>query len=134
MENLRADAKLIARCGLYCGACRKFLRGSCPGCAQNSRASWCKVRNCCQEHGYTSCANCEFHSDPGTCHTFNNLIAKLFGLVFNSNRAACIAKLRVLGPDGYAEFMAFRKCQSLPRRGAISLSFRWRYRQNACFV
>jgi len=117
MEAIRSDPKLIARCGLYCGSCRRFVKGSCPGCAQNSRASWCKVRTCCQEHGYASCAECETHPDPRTCKKFDNAIAKLFGLFFNSNRAACVDMIREIGPVGYAEFMALRRLQSLPRRG-----------------
>jgi len=117
MEAIRTDPKLIARCGLYCGACRRFLKGSCPGCHENAKAGWCKVRSCCQEHGYASCASCETHQDPLACRKFDNVIAKLFGLIFKSNRAACVAKLRALGPDGYAAFMATRRLQSLPRRG-----------------
>ncbi len=117
MDTIRADIDLIAHCGLYCGACPKFLKGRCPGCRQNSKASWCKVRSCCQEHGYATCADCGTHEDPRTCRKFDNAIAKLFGLVFNSNRAACIAKIRLLGPLPYAEFMASHRLQSLPRRG-----------------
>jgi len=117
MEAIRNDPNLIARCGLYCGACRRFLKGSCPGCHQNAKAGWCKVRSCCQEHGYASCADCETRQDPRACGKFNNVIAKLFGLVFNSNRAACVDKIRALGPEQYAAFMSGRRLQSLPRRG-----------------
>jgi hypothetical protein len=117
MEAIRVDTSSIARCGLYCGACRRFLKGSCPGCHQNAKAGWCKVRSCCQEHDYASCANCEEHQDPRDCRKFNNVIAKLFGLLFNSNRAGCVDKIRALGPEQYAAFMAARRLQSLPGRG-----------------
>jgi hypothetical protein len=118
MEAIRTDVALIARCGLYCGACRRLLKGSCPGCHQNTKAGWCKVRSCCQERGYGSCAGCATHPDPRACRKFNNPIAKVFGLVFNSNRAACVDKIRALGPEAYAAFMASRRRQSMPRRGS----------------
>jgi hypothetical protein len=117
MEDVRTDPQLIARCGLYCGACGRFRKGRCPGCSENTKASWCKVRSCCGEHGYASCAECATPKDPRACRKFNNLIARLFGLVFNSDRAVCIERIRRLGPDGYAAFMATHRLQSLPRRG-----------------
>jgi hypothetical protein len=116
-EDIRIDPKLIARCGLYCGACGKFQRRLCPGCEQNSKANWCKLRSCCNDAGYGSCADCKLMEDPRACPKFNNLIAKVFGLIFNSDRAACIVKLKQLGPAEYAVFMASHRLQSLPRRG-----------------
>ena len=32
MKNIKADKAMIAVCGLYCGACRKYLMDKCPGC------------------------------------------------------------------------------------------------------
>jgi hypothetical protein len=115
--DIRVDPALIARCGLYCGACRKLLAGRCPGCRENARATWCKVRSCCAERGFSSCADCGAPPDPRDCRKFNNPVARLFGLVFNSNRAACVARIRELGPERYAAEMASRRLQSLPRRG-----------------
>ncbi len=117
VTEARADRNLIARCGLYCGACGKFTKGKCPGCAENTKASWCKVRSCCGERGYASCADCTSPKDPRACAKFNNPIARLFGVIFNSDRAACIGKIREIGPEGYAAFMAARGLQALPRRG-----------------
>lgn len=117
MEDIRIDPNLIARCGLYCGACGKFKKGSCPGCRENTKASWCKVRSCCNDSGYSSCADCANPRDPSDCRKFNNVIANLFGLVFNSNRNACITKIRELGPEKYAAYMAAHRLVSLPRRG-----------------
>ncbi len=113
---LEPKAELVARCGLYCGACGRYLKGRCPGCRENAKAGWCKVRSCCAEHSYASCADCTEHLDPAGCARFDNFIARLFGLVFNSNRRACVLKIRELGPQGYAAFMAAERRQSLPRR------------------
>ena len=40
MENLtyQPSAEHVAACGLYCGACRKFVKGQCPGCKANTKA------------------------------------------------------------------------------------------------
>ncbi len=111
-----ADPSLIAACGLYCGACRRQRSGKCPGCRDNVKASWCGVRKCCLEKGIPTCAQCQAHPDPSSCPTFNNFMGKVFGLLFNSNRQACIQRLRELGPDAYAAAMAAEGRQTLPRR------------------
>lgn len=116
MPGLVPDPNLVAHCGLYCGACRKHLAGKCPGCRLNEKATWCTVRSCCREHQYGSCADCTQCHDPNQCGKFNNFIAKLFGLVFNSNRRACIEQIRELGPEGHAARMAAAKRHSLPRK------------------
>jgi len=115
MKEITTDSKLVAYCGLYCGACRAYLKGRCPGCHENARATWCKIRSCCAENAYQSCSDCKQFSDPGQCAKFDNLLAKIFGLIFNSNRRACILKIRELGVEGYAAHMAELRRQSLPR-------------------
>ena len=115
-REVTVDLSLVAYCGLYCGACGAYLKGRCPGCHENQKASWCKVRGCCVEHSYRTCADCTTHPDPKTCAHFDSFISKLIGLLLNSNRAACIAKVRELGPEGYAAFMAEARRQTLPRR------------------
>ena len=64
MENLtyQPDAAYVAACGLYCGACRKFVKEQCPGCWENKKADWCKIRACNIEHNYKSCADCTISS------------------------------------------------------------------------
>ena len=116
MREIVVDRNLVAYCGLYCGACGSYLKGRCPGCHENVKAKWCRIRTCCGEHAFASCADCKEFTDPNDCAKFNNLIAKVFGLVFNSNRQACVLKIRELGLDGYATLMAQKKRQSLPRR------------------
>lgn len=117
MDSIVADKNLVAFCGLYCGACRSRRKGKCPGCHDNERAGWCKIRVCCKEHGLGSCAECREHADPMQCAKFNNFVSKIFAVLLNSNRGACIAKIRELGLDGYAQHMARIERQSLPRRG-----------------
>ncbi|HKJ91629.1 MAG TPA: DUF3795 domain-containing protein, partial [Longimicrobiales bacterium] len=116
MKEITVDRELVAYCGLYCGACRSYLKGRCPGCHENVKAKWCGIRTCAGERGYATCAECTEFADPNDCRTFNNPIARVFGFVFNSDRRACVLQVRELGVEGHAAFMAGRGRQSLPRR------------------
>lgn len=115
MPAIQAIPELVARCGLYCGACKAYLSEKCKGCSQNSKATWCKVRTCCTQHQFKSCAECAEFPDPRACLKFNNMISKLFGLVFNSDRAACIAQIKRLGLEGHAAAMAKSGRHSIKR-------------------
>ena len=75
MEQIDADVNLVARCGLYCGACGAHRKGRCPGCQQNHKAAWCKVRSCCHANHYAYCADCTEYPNPRDCPKFNNIIA-----------------------------------------------------------
>lgn len=105
----------IAACGLYCGMCRKFISGKCPGCRENAGASWCKVRACCIGNGYASCADCTVTS-PEECGKFNNFISKIFAFIFGSDRKACIRRIKETGYEGYAHEMEEKKNMTIKRR------------------
>lgn len=115
MPDIVTDPGLVARCGLYCGACTSYLKGRCPGCHQNTKATWCKVRACCNEHGWATCAACSEHPDPKTCPKFHNVVSRIIGFVLRSDRSACIERIRVLGVGDYAAEMAARGARTLPR-------------------
>jgi hypothetical protein len=110
-----ADAELVARCGLYCGACRAYLRGRCGGCHNAPMFARCPVRKCCLANNYASCAECQTYSDPRDCGKFNNFISKLFGLIFRSDRSACIAQIRDKGLQAHAKIMATNRTQTIRR-------------------
>jgi hypothetical protein len=116
MREIPDRVELVACCGLYCGACRAYLRKKCDGCLTNERAAWCKIRKCCLENHLSSCAECAEVADPRRCQKFTNLISKLFAFVFRSDRAACIDQIRRLGRLEHAKSMASQKLQSI-RRG-----------------
>ena len=113
-KEIVADKSLVAFCGLYCGACRSYLSGKCPGCRENAKATWCKVRSCNMENNFQSCADCTT-TELKACSKYNSFIAKAFGFVFNSDRAACIEQIKVLGYDGFAMEMSAGKRQTIPR-------------------
>lgn len=113
MKEVVANTYLVAYCGLYCGACKRYLTGSCPGCHENSKASWCKIRSCNIEKGYNSCADCKEFANPMECRKFNNFMSKIFALIFKSDRAACIEKIKATGMEEFARFMAENRLQSI---------------------
>ncbi len=106
MRKIVADAGLVAFCGLYCGACGAYLKERCPGCRENKKAAWCKIRLCGQDNGYATCADCTYFNDVNDCGKFNNIISRFFALVFRSNRKACIAQIRDRGIEEHAVVMA----------------------------
>ena len=115
MKEVQSNPDLVAYCGLYCGACRSYLREKCPGCHENEKAGWCKIRVCCIDNQYLSCADCKDYDNPQDCKQFGNFMAKLFSLIFRSNRPACIHQIKELGIQGHADNMAETKRQSIKR-------------------
>lgn len=115
MKEIVSDPALVAYCGLYCGACKRYLGDKCPGCRENHKAKWCKLRMCCIGNTYGSCADCTEFPDPMACRKFNNFMSKIFGFIFRSDRAACIGQIREVGIEGYAERMSELKIHSIKR-------------------
>jgi len=115
VKDIISDPNLVAYCGLYCGACREYLRDRCPGCHDNQTAPWCKIRSCCRENQFATCADCREFPNPNDCRKFNNWVAKVFGFIFRSDRPACIRQIRELGVAGHAEEMTRQKRHSIKR-------------------
>lgn len=115
MKELESNPGLVAYCGLYCGACKSFLKERCKSCHDNQKATWCKVRLCCIKNHYLSCADCKEFTDPRNCRLFNNFLSKAFGFIFRSDRAACIAQIRKIGVQAHADKMAEQGLQSVRR-------------------
>ena len=114
MKKIEANKEFIAACGLYCGACRKYLSDKCPGCYENEKAIWCKIRSCVKGKGYHSCAECP--KEVGAYKIYSNLIGKIFAFIFRSDRPACISYIREHGEQAFAEEMTKRKCQTIKRK------------------
>jgi len=116
MKELNVDSKLVSFCGLYCGPCSKYLKGKCPGCAENEKATWCKIRSCCIEKGINSCAECNEFSDVKDCKKFDNFVAKMFEFVFKSDRKAGIKMIKESGYDEFARYMAENQMVSMKKQ------------------
>jgi hypothetical protein len=115
MREILADKELVAYCGLFCGACRRYLGEKCAGCHENTKAGWCKVRGCCLEKKIASCADCGEFKDPRQCKKFDNAFSRLFGIIFRSDRPACIDCIKSIGIGAYASKMAESRLQSIKR-------------------
>jgi hypothetical protein len=113
-QKIEIDTNLIAYCGLYCGACSSYLKKKCPGCHENTKASWCKVRQCNIENHIQSCADC-MTTDLKDCRKYNNFISKSFGFIMNSDRSACIKRISEIGYEGFAIEMSEKRQQSIKR-------------------
>jgi len=116
MKEIVSDVRLVSLCGLYCGACRKYLNGKCSGCTKNQKATWCKVRSCNLENDYASCADCRAFANPMQCSKFNNIFAKFFALVFRSDRNACLNYIRANGYENFAAFMGKNGWQTIKKK------------------
>lgn len=115
MSEIEVNTALISYCGLYCGSCKRYIKGSCPGCANNVKATWCKTRTCNIKNGYKSCADCSV-SSVRDCKINNNFISKAFGLVFNTDRLAGLELIQEKGYENFAKQMADLKQMSVKRR------------------
>jgi len=113
-EEVKVNQELIAYCGLYCGACGKYQSGKCPGCRLNEKATWCKIRVCCTDNGYHTCAECT--KNPHDCKKFNNFFSKLFALIFKSDREACLRRINEIGEVDYAREMAEKKIMTIKKK------------------
>lgn len=115
MKEIVADTNLVAFCGLYCGACKKYLAEKCPGCRENERATWCKVRTCALEHGFATCAECSLVDDFADCGDLDNFMAKFFAVLFRSNRMACLRFIQQHGADEFAREMTLNRTMTIKR-------------------
>lgn len=108
MKEIIANTNLIAYCGLYCGACKKYLKGKCPGCEGNTKATWCKIKICCEDNNYKTCAECK-SVGYDKCKFFNNFVARIFSFIFNSDRNKCIEYILENSIGDFAQYMAKEK-------------------------
>ena len=105
-SNINVD--IVAKCGLYCGNCKKFKDGKCSGCEGNYKATWCKTRACCIENGYATCADC-VTTNPRDCKKFSNFITDIFSVIFRSDRPASIDYIRQHGREAFVQMMIDQK-------------------------
>ena len=117
MKDLSPNTELIAKCGLYCGGCKKYQKGNCGGCDANAKATWCKIRSCCIDKQISSCANCDEYENTKECTKHKGFVIDIFSFVFNSDRHACVAYIKKNGVENFAELMADKNWVTMPLRG-----------------
>ncbi len=113
MREIIANQDLLAYCGLYCGACKQYLAEKCEGCKKNIKSEkWCQLKNCCKENNYQTCADCSTFATTESlknCKKFNNIFSKIFSLLFRSDRASCIGRIREVKSEKFVDEMAKNK-------------------------
>jgi len=107
--------KDVAYCGLYCVNCSKFNKQKCPGCAKNEKATWCKIRSCCLENAYASCADCKEYEYVKDCEKYNNVFARVIEFVTRTDRSLCIEQIKNDGVEFFVDTMTKNGKMSLPR-------------------
>lgn len=111
---ITVDENLIAFCGLYCGACPRFMNGKCKGCKEY-KASWCKVKPCNIENNYTSCADCRQFGDLSDCRKYNPIFVRFFEFLSRSSRKDTVRLLKEKGRLDFAEYMAENRLVSVKK-------------------
>ena len=107
---------VLAHCGLVCSSCSMFVKGRCGGChGEKPMFAGCPVKACCLEREIATCAECVDFENLKQCRKLNNLIAKIFGLIFRSNRIGNLERIRQLGVEQFAREMGEMNVQDQER-------------------
>ena len=100
------DVGLVSRCGLYCGLCKKFIKGVCMGCTvETSAPAWCEVKPCTIERELRSCAECTEFPNVKSCKKLYPFKYKFGELIAGMSRGAGIEMIRKEGYEGFVRFM-----------------------------
>ena len=111
ITDLQLDANMISYCGFYCGACPKFTKGQCEGCrGDNPKCAVgykeCKVRPCCIENEYNTCADCDKYTSLKDCEIYNPFMIKFGQFITRTNRRKGIEMIKEKGEIEFVKFMA----------------------------
>ena len=121
MKEIIADKELISYCGLYCGACKSYVKEKCPGCRVNGKYKKCKMRPCCIDNLYTSCADCKQFDSVSDCKIFNPFFIRLGEFVSRTSRRAGIQLIKDKGRTEFVNYMAENKLVSV-KKGSKKIS------------
>lgn len=113
MKTIAPDNKNIAACGLYCGACRKFLAEKCSGCKPNKKQLGVKSAHVAKKTSLILVLNAPMMSGNASCFPIDK---QSICILFNSDRSACISYIKEQGEQAFAEEMTKRKCQTIRRK------------------
>lgn len=107
----QSDINLISYCGFYCGACPKSIKNQCFGCkGDNSQCAIgykaCKVRPCCIENGYSSCAECEKYNSVKECQIYNPILVRFGQFITRTSRRKGIEMIKENGEIEFVKFMS----------------------------
>jgi hypothetical protein len=93
---------IVGYCGLVCSHCGAFRRGRCEGChSERPMFRGCPVKPCAAGRGYSTCAGCTEFADLRQCHKLHNLISRIVGLIFRSDRIGNLCRIREIGLEAF---------------------------------
>ena len=121
-QNMERSEQLVSYCGLYCGACSAYQKGTCMGCKGDSPNCGigyrkCKVRPCCIEKGYSTCAECKEHPSVQKCKDFNPMLMRVGCFVTRTSRAKGIEMIQEKGTQAFMDLLASKKWVVIKLRG-----------------
>ena len=104
-EQMTDNEQFIGYCGIYCKKCPSFTSGKCNGCRVDSaKYKKCKVKPCCVENEFFTCADCTIYASTKECKKYNPLLLKIASRIESSDRSKAIEMIKA---KGRAEFVAF---------------------------
>lgn len=104
------NINLVSYCGFYCGACPKFIKEECDGCkGDNAKCAIgyksCKVRSCCIENEFSSCADCNKYESTKECKIYNPLMIRFGQFITRTNRSLGIELIKEKGETEFVKYM-----------------------------
>lgn len=63
----------------------------------------CKVKKCCIDRQFSTCAECNEFANLRECRNLHNLISRIFGFIFRTNRIGNLNRIRELGIDQFTK-------------------------------
>ncbi len=110
MKENNSNTSMISYCGFYCASCPKFKKGQCEGCkGDNPKCAVgykaCKVKPCCTENEYRSCADCDKFESVKNCKIYNPFLIKFGQFLTRTNRRKGIEMIKEKGEEEFVNFM-----------------------------
>lgn len=103
---------ILAYCGLVCSNCGMYRKGKCLGCHSDKPMNRnCRMKACAMARGYTTCAECKDFRNLQECKKLYNLVSRLMGLIFRTDRIGNLNRIRQVGLD---EFKAEKASDTRP--------------------
>jgi hypothetical protein len=104
-DTIKKDSKLVSYCGLYCGACKKYINELCKGCKEKETPEWCKVKPCNESKKTDSCSECNEVNNYKNCTKLYPLSYKFGEFIAGMSREAGLNMIKNKGKIKFAEFM-----------------------------
>ncbi len=97
-----SSGKIVAYCGLVCSECGAFKKLKCQGChSDRPMFKNCPVKKCAVSRSYCTCAECGDFEDLKGCRKLNNLVSRIMGFVFRTNRIGNLRRIREIGLERF---------------------------------